>query len=435
MRGYRSWGRYPVIPQKAATLYWREQLLDGLLAPAERYLPFGNGRSYGDACLSDSGTLVDCRGLDRFIAFDRHTGVVTCEAGVTLDALIDVVLPHGWFPAVVPGTRFVTIGGAIANDVHGKNHHRAGTFAEHLDSFELLRSDGSRITCSAATNADWFAATVGGLGMTGVITHATLRLRRVQGPWIDREIIEVPDLERFFELSAESDRDFDYTVAWVDCLARDADAGRGLFIRGNHSTRPPTSAPMPKATLGVPFDPPFSLVNPLSLKAFNALYYRRGRNARPACVGYQSFFFPLDAISDWNRIYGRRGFLQYQCVVPPEPAADAMAELLGEIAAAGTGSFLAVLKTFGDRPPRGLMSFPRAGATLALDFPNSGERLYRLLDRLDAVVAAAGGAVYPAKDARMSSQMFSASFPRWHEMTPYIDPRIGSAFWNRVAGP
>lgn len=425
-----SWGRYPrAVAQRLLPLRDRDAALPAFDGSA---LPYGNGRSYGDSCLNDGGTLLCTRGLDRFIAFDAQTGLLRCEAGVLLAEILDLVVAQGWFLPVTPGTRFVTVGGAIANDVHGKNHHVAGCFSDHVAGFELLRSDGSRRWCSADENADWFAASVGGLGLTGLITWAELRLRRIRGPWLSGETHRFTSLAEFFDLSAASARDYEYTVAWIDCAARGRAAGRGHFIRANHA--PAGSGPRPsRRRLSVPFTPPFSLINGLSLRAFNALYYhRQQRRVSHALSHYEPYFYPLDAIGQWNRVYGPRGFLQYQCVVPPDRAEAALSELLARIAASGSGSFLSVLKVFGERRSAGILSFPRPGATLALDFPHHGPATLALLEALDDVVAAAGGAVYAAKDARLSGARFRAYYPAWTSLQPYLDPKFSSGFWRRV---
>lgn len=427
----RSWGRYPVTRETVLCLSDRHAAL-----PVTGYpmLPLGNARSYGDSCLNDGGILLATRGLDHFIAFDPATGVLTCEAGVLFSEILDLVVPQGWFLPVTPGTRFVTVGGAIGNDVHGKNHHRAGSFGHHVLAFELLRTDGSRLCCSPDENVDWFDATLGGLGLTGLVTWATIQLRRVAGPWMSTESHRFGSLAEFFALSRASDRDYEYTVSWIDCVARGAAFGRGLFSRANHAPARPDRRPAAsRRRLSMPLTPPLSLVNPLSLRAFNQLYYHRQRaRLAHATAHYEPFFYPLDGIAHWNRMYGPRGFLQYQCVVPPETSEAAIGELLQAIAAAGTGSFLAVLKQFGGRSSRGLLSFPRPGTTLALDFPNGGAPTFALLDRLDAIVDAAGGAVYPAKDARMSGERFRRYFPRWDAFTRYVDPGMSSSFWRRV---
>lgn len=429
-----SWGRFPRATQRVVSPPARDRPLpaiDGLC------LPYGNGRSYGDSCLNDGGTLLHTRRLDHFIAFDPENGVLRCEAGVQLDEILGLVVPQGWFLPVTPGTRFVTVGGAIANDVHGKNHQDAGTFGHHVRAFELLRSDGRRLVCSPGENADWFAATIGGLGLTGLVTWAEIALRRIDGPWMKTETIRFGDLDGFFRLSAESGKDYAYSVAWIDCLARGQSTGRGLFSRANHAPALARRTATRSGSPGMPFTPPVSLVNRASLHAFNTLHWHRQRGERREAIeDLHAFFYPLDGIGHWNRMYGPRGFLQYQCVVPPSVAAEAIAELLRRIAASGTGSFLAVLKQFGDRPSPGMLSFPRPGTTLALDFPvDRGGRVFGLLDALDEVVSGAGGAVYPAKDARMSGPHFRQYFPAWERFLPFIDPAFSSSFWRRVMKP
>ena len=399
-------------------------------------LPFGNGRSYGDSCLNTGGALIECGNLDRFLSFDVDNGTVRCEAGVQFSRILDLAIPAGWILPAMPGTRFLTVGGAIANDVHGKNHHSAGTFGRHVSCFELLRSDGTRILCSPDQNTELFRATIGGLGLTGVVTWAELRLKRVATPYLSQEVIRFANLAEFFELSHASDGAFEYTVAWVDCLATGPSLGRGLFSRANHLEQAPAKPPRsPGRTASVPFSPPMSLINALSLRLFNAVYYRKQRGDRTSGpVHYEPFFFPLDSILQWNRIYGPRGFYQYQCVLPMERGEEGIAKILGRISASGSGSFLAVLKVFGDTPSPGMMSFPRPGVTLALDFPNNRRKTLELMASLDEVTREFGGALYPAKDARMPPWMFEASFPNLEAFKPHIDPAFSSSFWRRVSG-
>jgi len=425
-----AWGNLPVAAQQAIRLHDRSRPLPDFAGTA---LPYGNGRSYGDSCQNPGGTLLDARGLDRFVSFDPATGVLACEAGVTLAQILERMVPQGWFLPVTPGTRFVTVGGAIANDVHGKNHHRMGTFGHHVRAFELLRSDGGRTWCRPGDDG-LFAATVGGLGLTGLVTEAVLQLRRIPGPWLDAESIRFDGLDEFFELSRASADSHEYVVAWIDCLASGASLGRGHLLRADHAPcdDQPRREPGP-SRLRMPLTPPVSLVNRLSLRPFNSAYYHRQRaRRRRGAQHYLGYFYPLDGIADWNRMYGPRGFLQHQCVLPPAAARDGIAALLREIAASGQGSFLAVLKEFGDAPSPGMLSFPRPGTTLALDFPHTGPAVLALLDRLDAIVDAAGGAIYPAKDARMSGAHFRRAFPAWERFQAHVDPRFSSGFWRRV---
>jgi FAD/FMN-containing dehydrogenase len=367
------------------------------------------------------------------MAFDEDTGLLRCEAGVTLAEILWLVVPRGWFLPVVPGTKWVSLGGAIANDIHGKNHHRVGTFGAHVTRFELLRSSGERVCCSLAENAPLFRATVGGLGLTGLILWAEVRLTRIPGPAIAMDRVRFAGLEEFFALGA-SDRDFEYTVAWVDCLRRRGPL-RGIFMRGNHAAgaAPRSRAPAGSPHSGLRFDPPFALVRRPAMSAFNALYYRGQLKPRVSrTVAYEPFFFPLDAIPGWNRLYGPKGLVQYQCVVPDAAEHRHIRDVLAEVRRSSEPCCLAVLKVFGDAPSPGLLSFPRPGVTLALDFPFRGDPTLRLLDRLDAIVAGAGGAVYPAKDARMSGASFRRFFPRWESFGEHVDPRFSSSFWRRV---
>ena len=432
---YQSWGRYPKTDEEAIDLHWRDNPLPMEAIGKKTFLPFGNGRSYGDVCLNHEGVLLNCRGLDRFIRFDPETGIVRCEAGVLLSEILQLTLATGWFLPVTPGTQFVTVGGAIANDVHGKNHHKAGTFGCHVRCFELLRSDGSRLLCLPNKNSELFQATIGGLGLTGVITWAEIQLRCINTQYIDQETIRFKNLAEFFTLARESDHTHEHTVAWVDCLAKEKQLGRGLFIRGNYagavSEKPPTQ---PSKQVNFPLSPPFNLVTGLSVKLFNNLYYRKQRPEHTKrLVHYQTFFYPLDAIYAWNRIYGSKGFFQYQCALPKNQMEDATQEILERISNAGTGSFLAVLKLFGDKSSPGLLSFPLPGATLALDFPNGGKKTLQLLNQLDEVTRSAGGRVNPSKDARMTAEDFKKGYPNWGRMETLKDPQISSSFWRRLA--
>jgi FAD/FMN-containing dehydrogenase len=430
---YTSWGNYPAAEHIAFTPQWREKPWFPDIDVS--ILPRGNGRSYGDSCLNDQGALLDTTALDRFINFNRDTGVLSCEAGVQLCDILRLVEPHGWFLPVTPGTQFVTVAGAIANDVHGKNHHLRGCFSHHVLALQLERSDGESLCCTPHENTEWFRATVGGLGLTGFISRATLQLMHVDSPFVATETFKTQNLSEFFERN-EASQAFEYTVAWIDCLARSAKRGRGHYIRGNH-TNAPANPPsrQRKRQPTIPLTPPISAINPLSLRLFNSLYYHRQRETLShATQARDPFFYPLDGIRHWNRLYGRRGFLQYQCVIPPAVAPEAIDELLDKIARSRAGSFLVVLKAFGDIPSRGMLSFARPGVTLAMDFPYLGPKTLALLDDLDTTTFAAGGALYPAKDARMSAEHFQQGYPEWATFARYKDPAISSGFWRRVTG-
>ena len=428
-----SWGRYPKIAhQRVHKPAWNDQVPEIFNAAAPgALLPYGLGRSYGDSCLNAGRELIDCRRLNRILDFDASTGMIRCESGVSLSDIIDVFLPKGWFLPVTPGTRFVTVGGAIANDVHGKNHHCAGTFGAHVRQIGLHRSNDGLVICSSRENPDMLGATIGGLGLTGVIAWADIQLKPVAGPWIDAESIPFQSLNAFLDLSRESNDRFEYTVAWLDCFA--GKNPRGIFFRGNHS--PSHGAEFhPKRGPKLPFALPAWMLNRYSVKAFNTVYYKiHAASKGVAVVPYDSFFYPLDSIRQWNLLYGRQGFLQYQCVIP-DTNLGAFEELLDRIARSGMGSFLGVLKQFGSAPAAGMLSFPRPGLTIALDFAMRGERTLKLLQSLDEIVQQSGGALYPAKDARMSPALFEASFPHWRSFVPYIDPKMSSSFWRRVTG-
>ena len=426
-----SWNRLPqVAPDAIHALNQRTAgVPDGLPRPL---LAHGNGRSYGDVCLTEQGTLLLTRGLDRFIEFDPHNGVLRCESGVTIAEVLDLVVPQGWFLPSSPGTRMATVGGAVANDVHGKNHHAVGSFGHHIRALELWRSDGSVIDCRPEDDGSWFAATVGGLGLTGLIRWVELQLMPIQNPWMWVESRRFANLDEFWTLNRHAEASWPYTVAWIDCLAKGKAQGRGILLAGQHAA---AQADLPVFKGGhkrFPVDPPFSLVNGLSLRAFNTLYYRQPVKPQGSLCHYLPYFYPLDAIQNWNRIYGRRGFYQYQCVIPPDQAEAATAALLDTIAKRGEGSFLAVLKTFGHKPSLGMLSFPRPGTTLALDFPNRGEMTRKLFEALDAIVLEAGGTLYPGKDARMPASLFQAGYPQWEAFSEYVDPNFSSRFWQRV---
>lgn len=431
-----SWGRYPRLLQQLHPVFWADDVQIALSHLAKENpsgtLAFGMGRSYGDSCLAASDQVVSMLGMDRVLAVDWESGVICAQAGLTLDALIRIALPCGWFLTVTPGTRFVTLGGAVANDVHGKNHHVMGTFGCHVRRLVLYRTDEGVVECSPTERADLFAATVGGLGLTGIILSVELQLRRVVSNQIEQRSIRFGGLDEFFELSLQHDPHHEHSVAWIDCLASGKHTGRGLYMAGNHASEGPlTVAPVSRMTM--PFDPPFSLVNALSLRAFNALYYHHQlKREVQGRVGYAPFFYPLDGILHWNRIYGKKGFQQYQCVVPRQHGLEVIGAVMAEIARSGTGSFLAVLKRCGDIASPGLLSFPLPGITLALDFPQREPENSRLFSKLDALVHEAGGRLYPAKDAHMSACHFQKAYPAWRQVEALRDPQLLSKFWKRV---
>ena len=396
------------------------------------FLPRGLGRSYGDVCVNAGGTLLHTFRRDRLLAFDDVHGVLTCEAGASLADITEAMLPRGWFLPVVPGTRFVTVGGAIANDVHGKNHHINGTFGRFVPELKLSRSDWQTTQALSPTDA-LFGATIGGLGLSGLMHEAVLQLKRVPGPGIEQDTRLFggdSSIDDYLALD-EASKDWEYTVGWIDTLDPHL---RGVFFRGRHCDGPEEWLMPPSAKWTIPIDAPRWLLGTWSAKTFNTLYYRAQamRTARRTTIPLWQFFFPLDAVNAWNRAYGKRGFVQYQFVVPTAAARETVPKILAHLREANVASYLAVIKTFGDAPSPGLMSFPMAGTTVALDIPAPDEKDRRALDRADAMVADVGGRVYPAKDARMSAAMFQRFFPQWHELEAARDPAISSSFWRRV---
>ncbi|HYI13324.1 MAG TPA: FAD-binding oxidoreductase [Thermoanaerobaculia bacterium] len=430
MSAYESWGRsIPSRPARVVETSWTSAVppQDDLV------LPYGLGRSYGDVCLNNGHTLLDTARLTRFRRFDAGTGVLECEGGTTLDDILRLAVPRGWFLPVTPGTKFVTIGGCIANDVHGKNHHRAGTFGRHVRSFELVRSDGTRLRCASDENAALYRATIGGLGLTGLIVSAEIQLRRIESPSMTVERVPFRSLAEFDALSRTSDATHEYTVAWFDSFGgRDS---RGIFFRGNHDPAPP--APKMRRPTGEPLPLPVAqfapLLHPLTVRAFNTAYFHANARPKPQRVDYDPFFYPLDAIANWNGIYGPHGFLQYQFVIPEEAGLEPVGEILDRVAKTRLASFLTVIKKFGALPSPGLLSFPKAGTTVCLDFAaRNTDVLLPMLDACDAVVEDARGSVYPAKDARMAPERFRRFFPQWEELRAQADPRFSSSFWRRV---
>lgn len=426
-----SWGRLSSDEHEVVALSDRGQV-DACLKNATPGLAHGMGRSYGDACLNPQGKLWVTTGLDHLIAFDESTGRLACEAGVLLRDIQRLLIPRGWILPVTPGTQLITVGGAIANDVHGKNHHLVGSFGDHIKSLTFIRTNGEIIRCGPDERPDWFAATVGGVGLTGLITVAEVQLRPVAGPWLDTETISYGNLNEFFQLADTSEAQWEHTVSWIDCIS--GGGGRGLFMRGNPANVKDRDAPK-AGQLTMPIVPPVSLVNRLTLRPFNMAYYHLKKwRAGRGITHYEPFFYPLDNLLHWNRMYGPEGFFQYQSVVPRDVGQDAVQAMLKEIAHSGDGSFLAVLKTFGNRQPVGMLSFPQPGVTLALDFPNHGSRTGKLFERLDAIVREAKGRIYLAKDARMPKELFEAGYPRLPEFIHYRDPGISSGLSRRLMG-
>lgn len=407
-----NWGNFPEIETHI------RQLACGVIADGLRTTPSsiarGLGRCYGDSALNRD-TVFSTLSMDHITGFDETSGLLTCEAGVSLSDILDLFLPRGWFLPVTPGTRFITVGGAVASDVHGKNHHVAGSFSRHLEWIELITANGDTVRCSRERHPELFLATCGGQGLTGIILRAAFRLLPVESALIRQETVKAANLDEIIELF-ETSASWTYSVAWMDCLQSGKGLGRSILMRGEHAHLGELEAKTAKqpfrrergAGLSVPMDFPSFALSSLSVKAFNALYYSRfPRGAKESFVGLDAFFYPLDAIGHWNRIYGKRGFTQYQFVLPKDMGREGLRRILKRIAASGRGSFLAVLKLFGPGDP-GYLSFPMEGWTLALDFPIS-KHLFPLLDELDAIVLDHGGHHYLTKDCRLGAGVFAAS--------------------------
>ena len=429
---FESWGRYPTYGANILPLHWQGDFPAVTAGIHDSALPVGMGRSYGDVCLLKDGNLLLTTGMNRLIAFDAETGLLTAEAGVTLAQILDFAVPRGFFLPVTPGTKYVTLGGAIANDIHGKNHHFAGTFGRHITQFELVRSDGSHLLCSPTENPEFYAATIGGLGLTGLITWATLRLKPIVSRMIDYEGIQFHGIDEFLYLTEQS-KDIEYTVSWVDVTSTGRNFARGIFMQGDHSARRDDLKSSPKPKLVFPFDAPAFALNTITVSLFNTAFFHKQIHKRVVSLqDYEPFFYPLDKVLHWNRMYGKSGLLQFQYVIPWDHAKEGTIAILHEVAKSGLASFLAVLKAFGDVPSPGMMSFPKPGITLALDFPIKPDKSFPLFSRLADMTREFGGRLYPAKDAAMTAPQFQTFYPQWQHFAQYRDPMLTSSFWERV---
>jgi decaprenylphospho-beta-D-ribofuranose 2-oxidase len=435
-----GWGRYP----RAVNAVFEPETLDQAVPPADaRMIVRGQGRSYGDAAMLQTGLVMLSQRLDRFISFDEQKGLLTAEAGTTLAEVLRTFVPRGWFPSVVPGTKFVSLGGAVAADIHGKNHHRDGSIGSHVSQFEIILADGSRKTCAAVSEEELFWATVGGMGLTGILTEVTIELIAVESPFMIVQHHQARNLDESLKMFEDRAYDDHYTVAWIDCFAKGSSLGRGILIRGHHAKQSDLpeafqikdeSLCVPQQNYNLKFDLPSWLLNPFSVALFNETYYRwQGRRKEPFIQRYDNFFFPLDRIENWNRLYGKRGFLQYQCVLPARDAPRSLQFLLEELVRSRRPSFLSVLKRFGPANA-GLLSFPLEGYTLTLDFPVNDPDLFAFLDRLDEIVLSSGGRVYLAKDARLRAETFRTMYKRlndWQRVKSRVDP--GNRFDSDLA--
>ena len=422
---HTNWGKYPIV--EAPELSFREGM------PMEElngsWIPRGMGRCYGDSSLGEK--MLSSRKLNRFLAFDPQTGIVRCESGVTFEDLLNTCVPHGWFPPVTPGTKFVSMGGALASDVHGKNHHSEGAISRFVLGFDLMLASGEIVACTPSGQPSLFQATLGGMGLTGMILTVTLQLKRIESAYIKYRSFKNRNWDELIDLF-EAHKDAIYSVSWVDSLARGKRAGRGNLLIGDHASLEDLQATKyAKAPLAIPSKPSFNIpiefpsfaLNNLTMKAFNLVYYHKQlKKETQGFTHYDGFFYPLDMLHNWNRVYGKPGFTQYQFVIPSENGREGMRDILDRIARSGHGAFLTVLKTLGDQA--GMMGFSMKGYTLALDFPIR-KGLFEFLDQLDEVVAEYGGRVYLTKDVRMSPEILKRFYPRlqeFREVLQELDP-------------
>ncbi|HVK47163.1 MAG TPA: FAD-binding oxidoreductase [Pseudobacter sp.] len=417
-----NWGNYPAMESDEQLFSYDEQLQE-IIRTSPHFIPRGNGRCYGDASLA--GETVNTLKYDKILSFDTANGIFECQSGLTLDQILEVVVPKGWFLPVTPGTKFITVGGAIGSDVHGKNHHVDGTFGQHVVDMDLILADGTLVTCSPTQHPDLFEATCGGMGLTGMITRIKFKLKKIPSSYIKQKQIKAANLDELIRLFEEY-KHFTYSMAWIDCLQKGNSFGRGIMTIGEFAKpeeltdkqrQAPLALPKKKA-ISIPFNFPSWSLNTLTVKAFNFLYYNKNvKKEISNVVTYEPFFYPLDALLHWNRCYGKKGFVQYQFVLPLE-AKEGLVDILRRIGAKGMGSFLVVLKVFG-KQENSLISFPFEGYTLALDFPVR-KGLFEFLDELDQVVLKYGGRLYMSKDARMKPEMLEAGYPRLQEFKSIV---------------
>lgn len=407
MTRLHGWGGYPFIEADVITPTTRSECQKPV--QDNTLIARGMGRSYGDS--ANAPTVLQTTCLDHYIDFDQTIGLLTCEAGITIRDLLPLIVPQSWFVPVTPGTSYVTIGGAIASDVHGKNHHGAGTFGQHVRAITVLLGTGEVVSASRTERPDLFHATCGGMGLTGVILSATIQLVPILSSNIRQCTLKANCLEDACE-QFEANAAATYSVAWIDCVARGNALGRSVLMLGEHADDGQLNFTV-KNPVTMPIHSPAALLNHWSVSAFNALYYSKAKDQHCATIPLRPFFYPLDSIGQWNRLYGKPGFIQYQCVLPKADGVLNMRALLTKIAESGAGSFLAVLKQFGAQNEN-LLTFPMAGYTLALDFKLT-DQIKKLAVELDAMLIAMGGRLYLSKDALMSEASFKAMYPRWQK--------------------
>lgn len=419
-----GWGRFPKTTADIVEPVDSASLKKIILAQkkSDSLICRGAGKSYGDSSLS--GRILSSRFLDSFLSLDEDAKTIRCGAGVSLDEILKLCIPRGWFLNVVPGTKFISVGGAIAADVHGKNHHLDGSFCDYVQNFSLMLASGEVVICSEQENPELFHATCGGMGLTGIIVDATIALKKISSTSITQQTLVANNLKQCFELLENNERS-KYSVAWLDCLSKGDELGRSLIFLAEHEQESDKKfSYQSRRGPGVPFSTPAFLLNRFTMELFNRTYFGLKKSSKQkSTVGYDGYFFPLDNIGNWNRLYGSKGFLQYQFVIPTAAAFEGISKVLSKVSEAGKGSFLSVLKKLG-RQNENLLSFPKEGYTLALDFKRE-KSLFPLLNELDEIVVDHGGRLYLAKDARMSEAVFKAGYPdreKFMQVKNRVDP-------------
>ncbi len=434
-----NWNNYPSIKANQNHLIYKENSSDLLKNTGSPLIARGNGRCYGDASLANE--VVSTLKHKNILFFDPEMGIITCESGILFKDLLDFLLPKGWFLPVTPGTKYITLGGAVASDVHGKNHHKGGSFSQYVLSLSILIESGEILEVTRESHSDLFEATMGGMGLTGIVLSVTFQLKKIETAYITQQQIQAKNLDHVIDLFAQY-TDCTYTMAWIDCLKTGNNQGRSIMFAGEHSviselSRKKQKQPLlipKKKKITVPFNLPSFVLNQFTVKAFNQLYYSTHATKKNQIINYDSFFYPLDSLLEWNRMYGKRGFIQYQFVIPIADNANGLKKILNKISEKGWGSFLAVLKMFG--PQESIIAFPVEGLTLALDFPIK-KGLFEFLDELDEIVEGHGGRIYLSKDARMKKDVFLNGYPnyaRFIQIVKKYNPsnKFSSLLSNRI---
>jgi FAD/FMN-containing dehydrogenase len=411
-----NWNNYPRVKANIMTPFFEDEV-SRIFELKNPIIARGNGRCYGDASLG--GNVLNTLELKHILSFDQQRGIISCQAGMLLSDILDFIIPRGWYLPVTPGTKFITIGGAFASDIHGKNHHNEGSFADYVKKIKILMPNGELEECSPNNNPTLFWYSAGGMGLTGIILEVTFSLKKIESPFINQRQIKAKDLDQIVEL-LDQYKDYTYSVAWIDCLSEGKSFGRSILMVGEHAAKEQVANKLlkRKREISVPFYFPSFTLNQVSVKAFNTFFYAKNyKKVMDSIVSFEKFFYPLDSILSWNRIYGRDGFIQYQFVVPRDNGKRAISQILTKIASKGWGSFLAVLKTFG--PGSIPLSFQMEGYTLALDIPMN-KNLFKFLDLLDEMVRDSGGRIYLSKDARMKPEIFFSTYPQSQNFAQFV---------------